>query len=256
MCVDSALQQIEGIMIFFEKYRNEGFASCLKSAKGLASEMGIEPSFPIKRNVTRKKQFDEPDRDEEVLLAEKAFEVNYFLVMVDVAKVSLQKRFEELKVFKNIFGFLLSSNNLKLLDDIELRKCCDKFVQTFSQSDVDLDDLFSELRLLQMTLPESDVPLRAMEMFEFVRDIDCFPNTLIAYRILFTVPVTVASAERSFSKLKLLKNYLRSSMSQERLNGLATLCIEKDKLDEINVDVIVDDFASRSVTRNSKIMKC
>jgi hypothetical protein len=31
--------------------------------------------------------------------------------------------------------------------------------------------------------------------------------------------VTVASAERSFSKLKLLKNYLRSVMSQERWFG-------------------------------------
>lgn len=50
--------------------------------------MGIEPSFPIKPNVTRKKQFVEPDNDEEVLKAEKAFEVNYFLVMVDIAKVS------------------------------------------------------------------------------------------------------------------------------------------------------------------------
>ena len=103
-----------------------------------------------------------------------------------------------------------------------------------------------------MTLPESDLPLHAIEIFEFVRDIDCFPNVLIAYRILFTVPMTVASAERSFSKLKLLKNYLRSTMSQERLNGLATLCIEKDKLDEINVDAIIDDFASRSVRRISK----
>jgi hypothetical protein len=31
--------------------------------------------------------------------------------------------------------------------------------------------------------------------------------------------VTVASAERNFSKLKLLKKYLRSTMSQDRLNG-------------------------------------
>jgi hypothetical protein len=42
-------------------------------------------------------------------------------------------------------------------------------------------------------------------------------------------------------------------MSQERLTGLATLCIEKDKLDEINVDGIIDDFASRSVKRKKKI---
>ncbi|XP_050919588.1 uncharacterized protein LOC127137146 [Lathyrus oleraceus] len=49
-------------------------------------------------------------------------------------------------------------------------------------------------------------------------------------RILLTIPVTVASAERSFSKLKLLKTYLRSTMSQERLNGLALIAIENDIL--------------------------
>ena len=41
---------------------------------------------------------------------------------------------------------------------------------------------------------------------------DVFPNTCIALRILLTVPVTVASGERSFSKLKLIKTYLHSTM--------------------------------------------
>jgi hypothetical protein len=80
--------------------------------------------------------------------------------------------------------------------------------------------------------------------------VDCYPNISIAYRILFTMPVTVASAERSFSKLKLLKNYLRSKISQERLNGLAILCIEKILLDEIDIDTIINDFASKHVRRN------
>uniref|UniRef100_A0A453NX01 HAT C-terminal dimerisation domain-containing protein n=1 Tax=Aegilops tauschii subsp. strangulata TaxID=200361 RepID=A0A453NX01_AEGTS len=75
----------------------------------------------------------------------------------------------------------------------------------------------------------------AMEIFELVNEADCYPNIYIAYRILFTMPVTMASAERSFSKLKLVKNYLRSTMSQEILNGLATLCIEKELLDEIDI---------------------
>ena len=57
-------------------------------------------------------------------------------------------------------------------------------------------------------------------------------------------------AERSFSKLKLLLNYLRSTMSQERLNGLATLCIEKLLLDQIDLNTIIDDFVSRNATRN------
>jgi hypothetical protein len=57
-------------------------------------------------------------------------------------------------------------------------------------------------------------------------------------------------AERSFSKLKLLKNYLGSAMSQERLNGLATLCIEKKLLDDIDINSIIDDFVSKNVRKN------
>jgi hypothetical protein len=79
---------------------------------------------------------------------------------------------------------------------------------------------------------------------------DSYPNISITYWILFTVSVTVASAERSFSKLKLLKNYLRSTMSQERLNDLATLCIEKRLLNEIDINTIIDDFASRNIKRD------
>jgi hypothetical protein len=39
-------------------------------------------------------------------------------------------------------------------------------------------------------------------------------------------------------------------MSQERLNGLAILCIEKILLDEIDIDTIITDFASKNVRRN------
>jgi hypothetical protein len=46
-----------------------------------------------------------------------------------------------------------------------------------------------------------------------------------------TVPVTFASAERSFSKLKLLKTVMRSVMNQERLGELLTLACERDLTD-------------------------
>jgi hypothetical protein len=52
-----------------------------------------------------------------------------------------------------------------------------------------------------------------------------------------------------FSKLKLLKNHMRSTISQERLNSLATIFIEKKLLDEIDIDIIINDFASRLVRR-------
>jgi hypothetical protein len=39
-------------------------------------------------------------------------------------------------------------------------------------------------------------------------------------------------------------------MSQERLNGLATLSIEKDMLENIDVEEIINDFASQNARRN------
>ncbi|KAL4622082.1 hypothetical protein ACB092_06G271700 [Castanea dentata] len=70
--------------------------------------------------------------------------------------------------------------------------------------------------------------------------LESFPNACIAYRILLTIAVTVASAERSFSKLKLIKSYLRSTMSQERLSGLAILSIEKEMLAELECPKFVE----------------
>jgi len=50
----------------------------------------------------------------------------------------------------------------------------------------------------------------------------------IALRILLTIPVTVASRKRSFSKLKLIKTYVRVTIGDERLSSLAILTIEND----------------------------
>ena len=49
------------------------------------------------------------------------------------------------------------------------------------------------------------------------------PNVAIALCIALTIPVTAASGKRSFSKLKLIKHYLRTSMTQECLNSLAMI---------------------------------
>lgn len=78
---------------------------------------------------------------------------------------------------------------------------------------------------------------------------DAFPNICVALRIYSTLPTTSASWERSFSKLKLIKNYLRSSMSQERLSSLAILAIENRIAHELNYDKVIDLFAEQKARR-------
>ena len=55
MCIDVAIDQLKGLVSFFERYRETGFTSAMISAKEIANEMGIDPIFRIKRQVKRKK---------------------------------------------------------------------------------------------------------------------------------------------------------------------------------------------------------
>jgi len=79
------------------------------------------------------------------------------------------------------------------------------------------------------------------ETFEFVKAVYCYPNVLIVYGILLIMPVIVTFAEKSFSNLNLLKNYLRSLMLErkKKLNDAAILCIEKYMTKHIDVDTII-----------------
>ena len=96
--------------------------------------------------------------------------------------------------------------------------------------------------MMQVTL--SDSLISALEILKFVMVVDCYPNISIVYRILLTVLVT------NFSKLKLFKNYLRSTiMSQERLNDLAICTIERAILDNIDLNTVLNDFASKCLKK-------
>ena len=59
----------------------------------------------------------------------------------------------------------------------------------------------------------------------------------------------VASAEMSFSKLKLNKNYLKYTMSQDHLNNLARLSIESDIAKQIDFDTVIRSFAKKKARK-------
>lgn len=64
-------------------------------------------------------------------------------------------------------------------------------------------------------------------------------NLITALCLQLTLLMTVASEERSFSTLKQIKAYLRSTMSQERLNGLAVFFVEQRLRGSLNMEDII-----------------
>ena len=69
-----------------------------------------------------------------------------------------------------------------------------------------------------------------------------FPNIFTILKVLATIPVTSCSCERSISSLRLLKNYLRNTTGQERLNGLALM--HAHRAIPLDYNKIIDLFAT------------
>jgi hypothetical protein len=71
-----------------------------------------------------------------------------------------------------------------------------------------------------------------------------FPNLFTLYQAACTIPTSSASAERSFSKLKIIKNRLRTTIEEKRLEDLMILACEIDI--DVDINLAVDRFASSS----------
>jgi hypothetical protein len=135
---------------------------------------------------------------------------------------------------------------MKSAKDLEVALSCD------NSSDIDGYMLAEEMIAFRSIIPDSVTkPIDILAHLVEMKSVDNFPNYCVALRILCTIPVTVASGERSFSKLKLIKTYLRSSMHQERLNNLAMLSIENDIGQSLNYDDVIDSFAA---AKSRKVM--
>ena len=70
---------------------------------------------------------------------------------------------------------------------------------------------------------------------------DGFENIKVILRILATLPITSCECERTISALRTLKNYQRSTMVEERLNGLALMQIHQEIVPDI--EKVIDKFA-------------
>ena len=84
---------------------------------------------------------------------------------------------------------------------------------------------------------------------------ETFSETVLLLKAIITVPMTSCEAERCFSTLKRVKTFLRNTMSEDRLNALAMLSIEKNLIrDSIDFNQNVIDMFAQLKNRRAKFL--
>ncbi|XP_071726895.1 uncharacterized protein [Rutidosis leptorrhynchoides] len=68
-------------------------------------------------------------------------------------------------------------------------------------------------------------------------------------RLILTLPVSTSTSERAFSSMKIVKTRLRCSMGDEFLRNCLILYIERDIVESLSIDEIIDDFATKKRRR-------
>ena len=87
------------------------------------------------------------------------------------------------------------------------------------------------------------VRMSVVDVLKEASSMQTFPSIAILLQIYATFPVATATNERSFSALKYIKNYLRSTMSETSLNGLVSSYVHRDV--QLNYDDVIREFCKK-----------
>ncbi|XP_017474754.1 PREDICTED: uncharacterized protein LOC108365266 [Rhagoletis zephyria] len=176
------------------------------------------------------------------------FRVNTFNVILDRTLTELTRRRE---AYQKIYSKFSLITDMKHLSNEELREKSIILSQYYTQ---DLEEnLGNEMVFFKAYCTEKKIlnysPLELLKMLRQDNLQISYPNVEIALRMFVSIPISNCSAERSFSVLKRVKNYLRSSLSENKLNALALLTIESDLFLSIDCEDIIREFAAEKSRR-------
>jgi hypothetical protein len=236
----------------------------LRESAVFALKVGITvSSFIEKRTIKVRRFFDEEARDEPIADPEKKFRVEVFFKVIDTVTLQLEERFKGQNFIAKTFNFLAPKSMLKMTAS---EVCCAANVlistykfdlcSEFETPEDYANDLTQEVlsyrfcfkeELLGMTgnLKKLKSAIDILKHLHKDELITSYSKLVSAIVLLLTLPVTVATAERSFSKLKIIKTYLRSSIAQDRLDVLAMISIEAEEARKLSVDKMIDEFAEK-----------
>ena len=132
-------------------------------------------------------------------------------------------------------SFLTSSDFTDEVLESQITAISAKYWPLFASSERSFGQMLeAELKLWRKKWARVSQPALPKDVMGAFNECDSFifPLISVLLQILATIPITTCSAERSFSTLRRLKTYLRSTMKAHRLTGLALINIHR----EIKVD--------------------
>lgn len=218
----TAMQEVKDVLHLLKNYR-ENVDTFMKplydKASDLTSQYGIVPSVPrlISKQIHRS-NYATSDTYE-------YYKLTTVIPFLDHMIISLQERFE------NSFDVVASSSQLLPCNIVNNSGFNANHLKVFYENDLPKCETFDmEIEKWRLRWSSVDKLERPKSLISALTRCpqDIFPNINALLSILVVLPISVAEAERSFSTLRRLKTYLRSTMEQERLVGLAMLSIHPE----------------------------
>jgi len=187
------------------------------------------------------------------------FKIENFLPVIDQFTSALAHRLSAYELISSRFGFL---RKLDVLSSPEILTAASNLVEVYKD---DLDVCFGNelVQFVDFVAAFKDEQISHAKdvssenfMYQLIlqkRVQGSFPNVEIALRMYLVLMVSNCSAERSFSKMKIIKNRLRTSMCNDRLSHLVLMSIEADILHEISFDDLITEFARKKSRKVSLV---
>ena len=209
-----------------------------EEAVTLARRVSVQPSMPriIQRQVHR--------NNAPAPTPEDYYRINLTTDFLNHALAQLDSRFED-DVFVCYKGFSVIPSILLATNPIwkdNVREFCNHYRHDIpNYAGLPAELLLWETMWKGKNDRREDIPDSIDATLEQI-DKGAYVNIYTILQILITIPISSASCERSISTLRNLKTYLRSTMVQDRLNGLALMHAHREM--ELDLEQIIDLFAN------------
>lgn len=233
----------------------ESFKLFWQTVNSHASSLDVdEPRLPRKRKMP--KRFQEGDAAHFFPTTTEDLYRQHYYEALDLATAGIKDRFDQpgYTVYRKTQDLLLKAVSTEVQQYSEEFD----FVVDFYAGDIDGDVLKVQLETLRnyFVQQNSPHPTTLADVLKYLRSLSkpmraMFSVIVTLVKLILVMPASNATSERSFSALRRVKSYLRSTMSQDRLNNLMVLHVHKEKTDALELVAVANEFVASRERRQS-----